>query len=114
MELSDNLPQWLQPRARGVALTVVISPGARATEIVGPYGDALKIRIAAPATDGKANALLLSYLSAELGVRRTEIRVLFGQSARRKGLLILGVHAHGVAKALANIAQVKPCGEVDL
>lgn len=33
VELSGNLPPWLQPRARGVALTVVSTPGARATEI---------------------------------------------------------------------------------
>ncbi|NQU36070.1 MAG: DUF167 domain-containing protein [Actinobacteria bacterium] len=101
MELSDNLPPWLETRARGVALTVVITPGARATEIVGPYGVALKIRIAAPATDGKANALLLRYLSVKLGVRQTEIRVLFGHSARRKGVLILGVNPREVARSLA-------------
>ena len=85
-----------------MALTVVITPGARKTEIVGPYGDALKIRIAAPPSDGKANSQLLRFISAMVGVPLSDVSLIFGQSARRKGILVIGVQPQQVARALTH------------
>lgn len=58
--------------------------------IVGLHGDALKIRIAAPAVDNKANAALIEFLSETLGVARSVITVRHGATARRKVVDVIG------------------------
>ncbi len=61
-----------------------VQPGAAKSEIVGRHGDALKIRIAAPAVDNKANAALVAFLSDMLGVRKSAIALRQGAGSRRK------------------------------
>jgi uncharacterized protein (TIGR00251 family) len=67
-----------------IVLTLHVQPGARRTEIAGRHGDALKIRLAAPPVDGKANAELLRYLAAEFGVPLRHAMLVRGDSSRRK------------------------------
>ncbi|MDH3286444.1 MAG: DUF167 family protein [Betaproteobacteria bacterium] len=43
------------PERRRLILTMHVQPGARNNQLVGLHGDALKVKIAAPATDNKAN-----------------------------------------------------------
>jgi uncharacterized protein len=65
-------------------LTVHVQPGAKTSAVAGLYGDALKIRIAAPAVDNKANAALVAFLGESLGVRQSAIRIRQGSTGRRK------------------------------
>lgn len=67
--------------------------GRQKTEIAGLYGDALKIRLAAPPVDGKANAALIGFLAERLGVAKTAISLKSGQTSRRKVLEVLEVSA---------------------
>ena len=53
---------WLTATADGVRLTLHVQPGARTTEAVGEHGGRLKLKIAAPPVDNKANAHLLARL----------------------------------------------------
>jgi len=75
---------WLRPDGEGCVLTVHVQPGAKRTEIVGEHGDALKIRLAAPPVDGKANEALLSYLAEKLSVGRRAVELRSGMTSRRK------------------------------
>lgn len=84
--------------ARGVRLLLVIQPRAARTEVGGPLGDALRIRVAAPPVDGAANEALVRFLAARLGVPRGAIRVTAGLSGRRKTVTVSGI---GVATAVA-------------
>ena len=68
----------------GVTLTLHIQPGAKKTEAVGEHGDALKIRLAAPPVDGKANASLLDFVATRLGVPKSAVSLKSGQTSRRK------------------------------
>lgn len=68
-------------------------PGARATAVAGRHGDALKIRVAAPPADGAANAALIRFLAARLGIPRKAIEITAGQSGRRKIVSITGLEA---------------------
>lgn len=76
--------------ARRTTLTLHVQPGARKNEIVGLHGDALKVRIAAPAADNKANAALTAFLSETLGVQRSVITIRHGATGRRKVVEITG------------------------
>lgn len=79
---------WMQQRREVTTLTLHIQPGAKKTEIVGLHGDALKIRLAAPPVDGKANAALLSFVADQLGIAKSSIHLKSGQTSRRKVLEI--------------------------
>ena len=65
-------------------LTLHVQPNATRTEVAGLHGDALKIRLAAPPADGKANAELLRYFAEAFGVPLRNVTLLRGESSRRK------------------------------
>ena len=77
---------WLRSDARRATLTLHIQPGAKKTEIAGIHGDALKIRLAAPPVDGKANAALIAFVADRLGVAKSAVTLKSGQTSRRKVL----------------------------
>jgi uncharacterized protein (TIGR00251 family) len=81
---------WLRTDGDGVILTLHIQPGAKKTEIVGPHGAALKIRLAAPPVDGKANTALLAFIAAKVGAGRTAVELIGGQTSRAKRVKING------------------------
>jgi uncharacterized protein len=76
--------------ARRLSLTLHIQPGARKSEIAGLHGDALKVRIAAPAVVNKANAALIEFLGEALGIPRSVITIRHGAGARRKVVEVTG------------------------
>lgn len=79
---------WLRQGEQRSTLTLHIQPGAKNTAVVGLHGDALKIRLAAPPVDGKANAALVEFVAATLGVPKASVCLKSGQSSRRKVLEI--------------------------
>ena len=92
-------------RATGrVTLTVHVQPNASASAIAGLHGDALKIRIAAPAADHKANQALVDFLRRVLRLRVSQISIRHGAHGRRKVIEIADADAALLARlgALAN------------
>ncbi len=80
------LPSWARPRpdGRGIVLALHVQPGARSSGPAGRHGDALKLRIAAPATDNRANEALLEFLHRTLKLPRAAMRIVHGTSSRAK------------------------------
>jgi uncharacterized protein (TIGR00251 family) len=76
--------------ARKLILKLHVQPAARKSGIVGRHGDALKVRVAAPAVDNKANAALIALLSEVLGVHKSAIVIRQGATARRKLVEVTG------------------------
>jgi uncharacterized protein len=83
----------------GVEISVRAQPRASRSEVVGAYGDQVKIRIAAPPVDGAANAELVKLLAKLLGVSRSAVHVVKGEGSRSKVM-----RAKGVAVARARAA----------
>lgn len=86
-------PVWLRRSGGILTLTLHIQPGAKKTEVAGEHGDALKIRLAAPPVDGKANAALLEFVAERLGVARGDVTLKCGQTSRRKVVEVVGMEA---------------------
>ena len=85
---SADVP-WRRVGADGsITLQVHAQPGARKTEVAGVHGDCLKIRLAAPAVEGKANAELRRFLADAFGVPLKNVVLVRGESGRRKTLRI--------------------------
>ena len=93
-------PVWLEATAFGVLITVHAQPGAKRAEVVGTHGDALKVRIAAPPIEGRANEALTEFFADRLGVARRAVTLVSGESSRRKRLRIDGVGAADAAARL--------------
>jgi uncharacterized protein (TIGR00251 family) len=83
---------WISYNAasRRLSLCVHVQPNARRSEAVGLHGGALKVKIAAPAVDNKANTELIEFLSKTLEVSKSAIAIRRGATSRRKMVEITG------------------------
>ncbi len=91
---------WLQTSHAGVLLNLHVQPGAKRSEIVGLHGSALKIRLAAPPVDGKANACLVNYLAEQLELPKSSISLVSGLSSRSKRVAVALLTAEQIRKRL--------------
>jgi len=97
---------WYQTGGDGVTIHVHAQPGAKRTEVAGVYGDSLKLRLASPPVDGKANECLIEFLARRLGVKRSQISITRGASSRRKTVFV-------AAAGLQPAALLEQGGEKD-
>lgn len=81
-------------------LQVQVQPRASRTEVAGPHGGALRIRLAAPPVDGEANAELVAFLAKRLRVPKAAVTIVRGESGRRKVVEVAGVGVEEAAAAL--------------
>ncbi len=71
-----------------VVLELHVQPGAKRTDFAGMHGDRMKIRLAAPPADGKANAALVEFLAGHYGVPKRNVSIESGLSSRQKRVVI--------------------------
>ena len=67
-----------------------MQPGASRSEFAGKHGERIKIRLAAPPVEGKANTALIEFLAAHYGVPRRNVAIVSGMKSRRKKIRIEG------------------------
>jgi len=79
---------WYQSGPDGLTLHVHAQPGAKRTEVAGLYGDSVKVRLASPPVDGKANECLIEFLARRLVVKRAQITIARGTNSRRKTVFV--------------------------
>ena len=96
-------PVWLRFQAEHSRLTLQIhaQPNAKSTGVAGLHGEALKIRIAAPAADDKANAALIIWLASALDLPRSTLKIRSGATSRHKVIEIQPADAAVAARAAA-------------
>lgn len=85
----------LRQAEQGLRLSLRVQPGASADALVGVAvlddGQAvLKLRVSAPPEDGKANAAAIRLLAKAWKLPKSSFRIVSGETARRKELLIEG------------------------
>ena len=85
---------------RACTLELRIIPNAPRNEIVGWHGPALKVKVHAPALEGRANAELLAFLAEALGLPRRSVTLLRGDKSRLKVVQIAGLDAAGLKSRL--------------
>jgi len=90
----------------GVLLNLKVSPRARSTSLEGMHGDdALRLRVAAPPTDGRANAEIEKFLAEIFGVSASSIEVVRGASGRDKTVLLRGVESAEIQRRLSGLLR---------
>jgi uncharacterized protein (TIGR00251 family) len=101
--MSTPLPPWLKEesaKTNTYVLALYCQPGAKKTEVQGEHDGRLKIRLAAPPVEGKANDALILWLSKSLGVNRSAIELLAGDLSRLKRVKISGVESQVIVDSL--------------
>ena len=78
----------IQNHASGLVFKVHVQPGASRNQVLGLHGDALKLKLTAPPVEGKANKACIGFLSEALGVPKTSIEIVSGNSSRHKNIRI--------------------------
>jgi uncharacterized protein len=81
-------------------LAIRVQPRAKRTEIAGERGGTVVIRVAAPPVDGKANDAVRRLIAQLLGVPRSAVEIVRGESARDKLVRIEGLSADEVRTRL--------------
>ena len=79
---------WYQISRDGATIHIHAQPGAKRSEVVGLHGDCIKLRLASPPVDGKANACLIEFLAQCLGVKKSQVSITRGLSSRRKTVCV--------------------------
>lgn len=87
-ETAAGLPPGCRRTAEGWELRIRVQPGAARTEPAGVLGEAIRIRVAAPALEDRANRALLEFLAGLLEVPRRDVVLLAGARGRDKRVLV--------------------------
>ena len=82
-------------------LRLRVAPGATRTGVVGRHGEAWKVRVAAPAEDGRANDAVVRLLAETLAVPRSSVELVSGHSARDKIVQLSGIDAQVIDRRLS-------------
>ena len=75
----------------GISLRVV--PNARHTQVVGLHGDAIKLKVASPPLDGRANEEIISFLAKTLRLPEKDVILVSGAKSRDKVVRVTGLSA---------------------
>ncbi len=87
-----------------IIFTARIQPRASNDEVVGEIAGAIKIRLRAPAVEGRANEALIEYLAQLLKTPKAAVRILSGDTSRIKRVEIRGVTKQQIAQLLVQDA----------
>jgi len=92
----------------GIELRVHAQPGAGRSAVVGRHGDALKVKVAAPPQDGRANAALVGVLAEAFGVKPAQVALVSGEASRSKRFRIEGIDDEAAAAVLDRLLAGVP------
>jgi len=79
---------WCQLKGNVITLVLYVQPGAKRSEVIGLHGDALKIRLAAPPIEGRANEALLRFIAGSFNVPLRNVKLKQGTLSRHKVVLV--------------------------
>ncbi|MBI1369811.1 MAG: YggU family protein [Planctomycetes bacterium] len=80
-----------------VIIEVKVVPGASRDQIVGRLGEAIKVKVSAPAEGGKANAAVCALLAEKLGVSKRDVQVVSGHTQPHKRIAVRGIKPADIA-----------------
>lgn len=79
---------FVSPAENGWHIAVRVQPGAKKSELCGVAEKALRVRLAAPAVENKANRALLEFMAATLRVKKSKVILAGGDKSRQKRLFV--------------------------
>lgn len=95
-----DLPDYVIASKGGALLNVFVQPKAAKDEIVGVHGPALKLKVKAPPSEGRANDAVLGLLAKMLGVPKGDLELVAGAGSRHKRIAVAGRSPADLATAI--------------
>jgi len=86
-------------------IAIHLQPGARRSEVVGWDEDTLRMRVQAPASEGRANEALVRLLADCLGISKSRVSIERGATSRVKVIAIQGMTLEDVRRRLVDGAR---------
>ena len=84
------MAEWHHRNGDSITLILHVQPGAKQTTVAGLHGDALKIRLAAPPIEGRANEALLKFIADFFQVPLRDVALKQGGQSRHKRVEVKG------------------------
>lgn len=92
-----TLPTYLEQKKDGaILLRLWVQPGAKRSGWAGVHGERLKVKVAAPAAENRANRELIRFLAKALGIPAGRVELVSGQTSRGKTVRLQDVPAADV------------------
>jgi uncharacterized protein (TIGR00251 family) len=88
-------------------LQLRVSPGARRSAVVGRHGGAWKVRVSAPAEDGKANAAVVRLLADALRLGVGDVEIVSGHGSREKTVTLHGIDHDEIERRLTSASGAR-------
>ena len=89
--------------AAGASFAVRVHPRARKNAITGTLGDALKLSLTTPPTEGRANDACIGFLAEVLRRPRSSVTIAAGHGSRNKVVRVAGITAAALGQRLAEL-----------
>jgi len=93
---------FIRADSDGVLFKVWVQPRASKNQVVGQYEDCLKVKLTAPPVEGAANKECIAFLAKQLGVPKSRIQIVSGQTGRKKMIRVLKIGKEEVLSLLEN------------
>ena len=90
----------INEHGKGVTFAIKVHPRAKKNAITGELGDALKVSIATPPIEGRANEACIEFFAKLLKVPRSSVTIASGQSNRKKVIRVVGISAEEIRKRI--------------
>ncbi|HEX9260551.1 MAG TPA: DUF167 domain-containing protein [Acidimicrobiales bacterium] len=107
----DRFDELFEIDGDSVVLRVHVQPGSARAAVTGRHGDALKVKVAAPPLEGRANQAVAALLATTFGIKAGAVELVSGATSRSKRFRLTGIDEAaaraGIERALAPAAPLK-------
>lgn len=100
----------LNETAKGLTFAIKVQPRARKSAIIGSVGGAIKLAVAAPPVEGKANQAVVEFFADWFEIPRSQVTITSGETSRNKSIRVTGITAQQLREKLA-VAGLSDAGE---
>jgi len=87
-------------------LRIIVQPKAKKTDIIGLYDGMVKLAVASPPVDGKANATVITFLANFFKLKKNEVHIVSGARSRRKVCILGNLNETAVRRRLEPILNM--------
>lgn len=91
----------LKEHPAGTLVCLQVQPRSSRNQIVGLYGDSLKVRLTSPPVEGAANKCCRDFLAKLFRLAKSDVELVSGEKARQKRILLRGLEVSEVEEVLA-------------
>jgi len=89
--MNSSTDNYFKIVGNDIVIKAKIVPGSSKNKIIGVYNNSLKITIAAPPVEGKANKKCIVYLAKYFATAKSKIEIISGKNSKNKLIKIYNI-----------------------